>query len=81
MPAASEVTQTDNQCLECRGPENYKKKESPPLGEKRFVAGRKSQVSLARCACVMCHVPRADAKPLEDNEFKGERLVPAAQKK
>lgn len=76
-----EVTLQDNQCLECHGPANYRKKDSPPLGEKHFVAGSKTEVSQARYACVMCHVPQADAQPLVDNTFKGDRLVPAAQKK
>jgi nitrate reductase cytochrome c-type subunit len=30
----------------------------------------------------MCHVPQADAKPLVDNAFKGDRTVtPAAAKR
>ena len=76
-----EVTLQENQCLDCHGPANYKKKESPALGEQHFVAGSKTLVSQARYACVMCHVPQADAKPLVDNTFRGDRLVPAAQKK
>ena len=76
-----EVTLTENQCLECHGPENYKRKESPPLGEKHFVAGSKTQFAQGRYACVMCHVPQSDAKPLVENEFRGDRLVPAAQRK
>lgn len=76
-----EVTLEENQCLECHGPANYRKKESPPLGEKHFVAGSSTVVSQARYACVMCHVPQADAKPLVDNTFQGDRLVPATQKK
>lgn len=74
-----EVTLQENQCLECHGPANYMKKESPPLGEKHFAAGSRTAISQARYACVMCHVPQADAKPLVDNTFKGDRLVPAAQ--
>jgi cytochrome c-type protein NapB len=76
-----EVTLEGNQCLECHGPANYRKKEAPAIGEKHFAPGSKAQISQARWACVMCHVPQFDARPLVDNEFKGDRLVPAAQKK
>lgn len=76
-----EVTLQDNQCLECHGPANYRKKDSPALGEKHFVPGSTTEVSHARYACVMCHVPQADARPLVDNTFQGDRLVPAARKK
>lgn len=75
-----EVTLADNQCLECHGAANYVKKESPPLGEKHFAPGSKTELAQARYACVMCHVPQADAKPLVDNTFQGDRLVPASQK-
>jgi cytochrome c-type protein NapB len=76
-----EVTLADNQCLECHSPANYVKKQAPVVGEKHFVPGSKTQLSNARYACVMCHVPQADAKPLVENTFQGDRLVPAAQKK
>jgi cytochrome c-type protein NapB len=76
-----EVSLADNQCMECHGPANAVKKESPAVGEQHFVAGSKTQLSNARYACVMCHVPQADAKPLVENTFQGDRLVPAAQKK
>jgi cytochrome c-type protein NapB len=75
-----EVTLTENQCLECHGPANYKKKESPPVGEKHFMPGSKTEFAQGRYACVMCHVPQSDAKPLVENAFEGDRLVPASQK-
>jgi cytochrome c-type protein NapB len=75
-----EVTLQDNQCLECHGPANYVRKEAPAVGEKHFVPGSKTELAQARYACVMCHVPQADAKPLVDNTFQGDRMVPAAQK-
>jgi cytochrome c-type protein NapB len=78
MENYDEVTLADNQCLECHAPENAKKKESPPIGEGHLAAGGPSA---ARYACVMCHVPQTDAKPLVENLFRGDRLVPAAQKK
>ena len=78
-----EVTLTDNQCLECHGPANYKKKESPPIGDKHFAGGdpKSGLASNARHACVMCHVAQSDAKPLVGNAFQGDRLVPATRKK
>jgi cytochrome c-type protein NapB len=76
-----EVSLQDNQCLECHSPATAAKKQAPVVGEKHFVPGSKTQLSNARYACVMCHVPQADAKPLVENTFQGDRIVPAAQKK
>lgn len=76
-----EVSLQDNQCLECHSPATAAKKQAPMVGEKHFVPGSKTQLSNARYACVMCHVPQADAKPLVENTFQGDRIVPAAQKK
>lgn len=78
-----EVTLTDNQCLECHGPANYIKKESPPIGDKHFAGGdsKSGTIAGARHACVMCHVAQSDAKPLIGNAFQGDRLVPASHKK
>lgn len=77
-----EVTLADNQCLECHGPANYKKKASPPIGDKHFAGGnpKSGMASAARYACVMCHVPQSDAQPLVGNAFQGDRLVPASSK-
>jgi len=78
-----EVTLEGNQCLACHGLETYKQIGAPRLGNKHFVGAdpKSGQVAGARHACVMCHVPQSDAKPLVDNDFQGDRLVPAAQKK
>lgn len=77
-----EVTLSDNQCLECHGPANYKKKASPPIGDKHFAGGdpKSGLASSARHACVMCHVAQSDARPLVGNAFQGDRQVPAAPK-
>lgn len=80
MENFDEITLADNQCLECHAPVNAKKKDAPVLGERHLVAGS-GAVSQARYACVMCHVPQSDAKPLVDNTFQGDRLIPAAQKR
>ena len=78
-----EVTLAENQCLECHGPANHKKKEAPAIGDRHFTRGdaRTGTISSARYACVMCHVAQSDAAPLVVNAFQGDRLVPPAQKK
>jgi len=75
-----EVTLQENQCLECHAPEGAKKRNAPVVGEKHFAPGSRTVLSQARYACVMCHVPQADAPALVDNQFVGDRVVPAAQK-
>ena len=79
-----EVTLEGNQCLTCHGLETYKQIGAPRLGNKHYVGDDpgSGKVAGARPACVMCHVPQADAKPLVENAFKGDRTVrPAAAKK
>jgi cytochrome c-type protein NapB len=73
-----EVTLADNQCLECHGEANYRKKDAPRLGDSHYVGadGRTLQTSDGRrYACTLCHAPQFDAPPLVDNTFRG-----AAQK-
>jgi cytochrome c-type protein NapB len=79
-----EVTLEGNQCLTCHGLESYKQTGAPRLGDRHFAGNdpKSGKVAGARHACVMCHVPQADAKPLVENAFKGDRTVrPAAAKK
>lgn len=79
-----EVTLEGNQCLSCHGLETYKQIGAPRPGDRHFAGNdpKSGKVAGARHACVMCHVPQADAKPLVDNAFKGDRTVrPAAKKK
>lgn len=73
-----EVTLQENQCLECHGPDSYQKRKAPQIGKSHFEGGSTTQISQARYACVMCHVPQADAKPLVENGFQGDRTVPSA---
>jgi cytochrome c-type protein NapB len=71
-----EVTLEGNQCLSCHGPDTYKQIGAPRPGDKHFVGNNpKAGISNARHACVMCHVPQADARPLVDNSFKGDKTV------
>lgn len=74
-----EVTLEENQCLTCHGPDVYVKKNAPKIGDSHVDKGTKTS-STARHACVMCHVPQADAKPLVDNFFKGDAPATAAVK-
>jgi len=69
-----EVTLTDNQCLECHGMENYKKKEAPRISDSHLVSATGQKLADAdarRHACQLCHVPQFDAPPLVDNAFVG----------
>lgn len=70
-----EITLEENQCLSCHGPEKYKEKNAPRIGDSHFLDrdGKKlAGASPVRHVCVQCHVPQTDAKPLVDNTFKGE---------
>lgn len=82
MTNFDEITATDNQCLECHGPDTYQKKNAPKLGDSHFdrdpaTGSLNASVSGARYQCTSCHVPQADAKPLVENTFQG---VPFTQK-
>lgn len=65
-----EVTLTENQCLDCHGPANYVKKNSPKMGDSHFVAATKA-FDAARHVCTNCHVPQVDAPALVENRFIG----------
>lgn len=65
-----EVTLTENQCLDCHGPDNYVKKNSPKLGDSHFVAATKA-FDASRYVCTSCHVPQVDAPALVENRFVG----------
>lgn len=77
-----EITLEENQCLECHGPEKYKEKNAPKIGDSHFRNPQTGEimktVSSARHACVQCHVPQVDATPLVENTFK---TVPQGKKK
>ena len=67
-----EVTLTENQCMDCHGPANYVKKNSPKMGDSHFVvvaAGKTFDSS--RHVCTSCHVPQVDAPALVENKFVG----------
>ena len=70
-----EINLEGNQCLDCHGAANFKKKNAPKVGDSHFVnrEGQKlPEASAARHNCVQCHVPQVDAPPLVENEFKGD---------
>lgn len=76
-----EITLEENQCLSCHGPEVYKKKNAPKIGDSHFRdrEGRVlSTASAARHNCVQCHVPQVDAPPLVGNDFRGDVAAAAA---
>ncbi len=73
-----EINLETNQCLDCHGVENFKKKKAPKVGESHFLTrdGEKlSDASARRYNCVQCHVPQVDAPPLVENEFKGDKVA------
>ena len=65
-----EVTLTENQCMDCHGPANYVKKNSPKMGDSHFVAATKA-FDASRHVCSSCHVPQVDAPALVENRFTG----------
>ena len=65
-----EVTLTENQCLDCHGPANYVKKNSPKLGDSHFKTASQV-VDPSRHNCTQCHVPQVDAPALVENRFVG----------
>lgn len=65
-----EITVAENQCLECHGPDVYKKKNSPKMGDSHLMANL-TAVRMDRYQCNSCHVPQVDAKPLVTNTFVG----------
>ncbi|RLJ68439.1 nitrate reductase cytochrome c-type subunit [Sulfurisoma sediminicola] len=72
-----EITLEENQCMSCHGPEKYKEKNAPKLGDSHMSmvdvpgGGMNKVVNMTRWQCNSCHVPQVDAKPLVDNTFKG----------
>jgi cytochrome c-type protein NapB len=70
MDNFDEVTLAENQCLDCHGPANYQKKNSPKMGDSHFVAATKA-FDASRHNCTLCHVPQVDAPALVENRFVG----------
>ena len=78
-----EITLEENQCLTCHGPDVYKKKNAPKIGDSHFLDrdGKKlATTSALRHNCVQCHVPQVDAPPLVENSFKGDMAESKLQK-
>jgi len=80
-----EITLDENQCMTCHGPEKFKEKNAPKIGDSHFrnmqTGEIMKQVSSARYNCVQCHVPQVDAPPLVENTFQGVPQPRAAAKK
>lgn len=85
MENFDEITLEENQCITCHGPEKYKEKKSPRIGDSHFrnqqTGEIMKQVSSARHNCVQCHVPQVDAAPLVENTFQGVPQVQAKKKR
>ncbi len=65
-----DINLTENQCLDCHGPDNHVKKNSPKLGDSHFVAAGKT-FDASRYVCSNCHVAQVDAPALVENRFVG----------
>jgi cytochrome c-type protein NapB len=65
-----DINLTENQCMDCHGPDNFVKKNSPKLGDSHFVAAGKT-FDPSRHICTSCHVPQVDAPALVENRFTG----------
>ncbi|MBB4301992.1 cytochrome c-type protein NapB [Rhodobium orientis] len=68
------ITIRENTCLNCHGPETFKKEKAPRIGDSHFVdADGKvlETMNQRRHFCSQCHVPQADVKPLVENTFGG----------
>lgn len=74
MENFDEITLEENQCMSCHGPEVFKAKNAPKVGDSHFrnqqTGEIMQQVSSARHNCVLCHVPQVDAPPLVENTFQ-----------
>ncbi|BDI07670.1 nitrate reductase cytochrome c-type subunit [Sphaerotilus microaerophilus] len=64
-----EITNEENQCLECHSPANAPKKAAPKIGDSHLTVA--AAVRMERYQCNSCHVPQVDAKPLVTNTFSG----------
>jgi cytochrome c-type protein NapB len=64
-----EITNEENQCLECHSVANAPKKSAPKIGESHLTVA--AAVRMERYQCNTCHVPQVDAKPLVANNFSG----------
>lgn len=77
-----EINLEANQCLDCHGAANYKKKNAPKVGDSHFVNrdGQKlDEASAGRHNCTQCHVPQVDAPALVDSDFKGDAVAKKAE--
>lgn len=77
LPSYDNISLSENKCLSCHGPDTYKEKDAPRVGDSHMTFvdtqdGMKRIVNMSRYECTSCHVPQADAKPLVDNAFVGD---------
>lgn len=66
-----EITVGSNPCLDCHLTGEYKKGMPKIANSHLSVTGPKPTLNMARWQCNSCHVAQVDAKPLVENEFKG----------
>ena len=68
------ITIRENTCLNCHGPETFKKEKAPRIGDSHFLDADGNvleTMNQRRHFCSQCHVPQADVTPLVENTFGG----------
>ena len=69
------INLSENTCLRCHAPENYKKEKAKKIGESHYVdaAGKPAdKLNARRYFCVQCHTTQVDAAPLVENVYSGQ---------
>jgi cytochrome c-type protein NapB len=70
-----DITPDANDCLDCHISDELNGKKMPMLPKSHLVraadAAAEPSLNMRRYQCNSCHVPQVDAKPLVDNDFRG----------
>jgi nitrate reductase (cytochrome), electron transfer subunit len=70
-----DITPEANDCLDCHISDELNGKKMPMLPKSHLLAQTKPdaepELNMHRYQCNSCHVPQVDARPLVENEFKG----------
>jgi nitrate reductase (cytochrome), electron transfer subunit len=70
-----DITPEANDCLDCHISDELNGKKMPMLPKSHLLAQTKAdadpELSMRRYQCNSCHVPQVDAKPLVENDFRG----------
>lgn len=71
-----DISSTENACWECHNSNDFKGKKMPMVSKSHLVPtavkDAEPQLNMQRWQCNNCHVAQVDAKPLVENDFKGQ---------